>query len=358
MYCLKNKKMKNILMTGGTGIVGVPTLKKFLQNGDRVYCLVRRQGLTTARERLLKKLGVKELPTNCFVLEGDVTLPNCGLNQGGIELLKLVKIDTLFHCAALTKMDDKNAEKSNEINVVGTLNTIGLAKRIGALKLHFISTAYVANGASNVYEKNKAKAEKLVEMSEIPYTISRLSVVIGDAKTGEITDFSGLYGFFLTAYKILKSTGFNTQLNVEAAPGATLNLITADWAADCLFKITHKIPQNKTLNIVDNNPMSVKQIIHEGALHMGIRENLMIHDSVDTTEKSDNISQLIFNRVIEILRPYTCKNFSVNDQDLSTFLGESFTNQTQITPSTIATALDFALVASGLEESVPAQQAS
>jgi dTDP-4-dehydrorhamnose reductase len=255
-------------------------------------------------------------------------------------------------------MDDKNAEKSNKINVIGTHNAVALAKTIGALKLHFISTAYVANGGSNVYEKNKAKAEKIIELSNIPYTISRLSVVIGDAKTGEITDFSGLYGFFLTAYKILKSTGFNTQLNVEAAQGATLNLITADWAANCLFQITHKVPQNKILNIVDNNPMTVKSIIHEGATHIGIRENLIIHNSVDTNAKSENVAQLIFNRVIEILRPYTCKNFSVNDQELSDFLGKEFTNQTTITPTTIATALDFALVASGLEEKIPAQQAS
>lgn len=338
-------------MTGSTGIVGVPTLKKFIKNGDRVYCLVRRDGLTTGRERLLKKLKTKELPTNCFVLEGDITHANCGLNPGGIELLKLVNIDTVFHCAALTKMEEKNAVKSSKINVIGTHNVLTLANEIHAKKLHFISTAYVANGGSNVYEKTKKQAEDLVKLCSIPHVISRLSVVIGNSKTGEISDFSGMYGFFLAAYKMIKSSNYQTHLNVEAAPNTTLNLITTDWIADCLFKINNEKFTNLTLNIVDDAPMLVKDIINLGTTHLGIRQNINIQDRVDTDNKNVPTSQIIFNKVTEILRPYTVKNFSVNSSDLKEFLGNKYTSQSSLmNASTLPIALDYAIEASGLEE--------
>ena len=125
-----------ILMTGATGIVGLPTLKLFLEEGHDVYCVVRGKNGESPTNRLIKSLGLNELPSNLNVLDGDITKPDFNLSKEDINLLKDTSIDILFHCAALTKMEEKYHLQSKIINIEGTKHALNLGKTIDISYFH------------------------------------------------------------------------------------------------------------------------------------------------------------------------------------------------------------------------------
>lgn len=334
-----------ILMTGATGIVGLPTLKLFLEEGHNVYCVVREKNGETPTNRLIKSLGLTELPDNLIVLDGDITKPDFNLSMKDINLLTDTSIDVLFHCAALTKMEEKYHQQSMMINVEGTKHALNLGKKINISYFHYISTAYVANGGSNVYECNKQSAEYLVESSNIPYTISRLGIVIGDTSDGSISDFAGMYGFFLSAYRIVSKSNYEAILEAEAHEDATLNLVPVDWAAKILSFVTKKGPCNDILNIVDENPLSVETVYNYGFKALGIDRNTLTKRAIDIDSRSCSKYQRLFNLVIGILRPYSSKKFITSADTLKVHLKDDYIKSPPITYELLDKCLKYAVSA-------------
>lgn len=183
------REMKNILLTGTTGFLGIHLLSSILENTiANVYCLVRGKNVSSAEHKLIEKLDFyfenkfgDLLNQRIFVLNGDVSSDRMGLSLQEYESLA-AKIDTSFHAAAIVKHfgDYTTFEK---VNIFGTQNIIDFCILSGA-KLHHISTISVAGDYSeqnkenikftennfyigqdlgeNVYLKSKFEAEKIV----------------------------------------------------------------------------------------------------------------------------------------------------------------------------------------------------
>ena len=116
VHVLKNNKNKdkiktwhprNILLTGGTGFLGVHILEEFIKNEiGNVYCIVREEPGLTAKAKLHQKLnyyfGNKYddlIGKRIFAVIGNITKPGFGLNQD--ELLELANsIDVVINSAA------------------------------------------------------------------------------------------------------------------------------------------------------------------------------------------------------------------------------------------------------------------
>ncbi|MBY9008536.1 MAG: NAD-dependent epimerase/dehydratase family protein, partial [Candidatus Lokiarchaeota archaeon] len=155
--------MANILITGGTGFIGIPLVKKLHELGNRLKLLIREGSNTTS---------FKELNNIDYII-GDI--------RDVSSLEKAANnVDAIYHLAAYTAIWAKNKSIYYDVNVKGTENVVNIALK-NNLKLFYISS-FTALGPTPQeavdethenenffmeYEKSKFQAKKLVK-SYIP----------------------------------------------------------------------------------------------------------------------------------------------------------------------------------------------
>lgn len=155
--------MASILVTGGTGFIGTPLVKKLHELGHKVKLLVRESSDITP---------FKEFEEIEYI-NGDVQ------DIGSLEEAT-IGIDAIYHLAAYTGIWAKDNSIYYDVNVKGTENVVNIALQ-NNLKLFYVSS-FTALGPTPPepvdethenekffmeYEKSKFQAKKLVK-SYIP----------------------------------------------------------------------------------------------------------------------------------------------------------------------------------------------
>ncbi|XP_028789213.1 UDP-glucuronic acid decarboxylase 2-like [Neltuma alba] len=155
-------KRKRILVTGGAGFVGSHLVDRLIDRGDSV--IVIDNFFTGRKENLIHHFG----NPNFELIRHDVVQPI------------LLEVDQIYHlaCPASPVHYKFNPVKTIKTNVVGTLNMLGLAKRVGARFLltstsevygdplqHPQAETYWGNvnpiGVRSCYDEGKRTAETL-----------------------------------------------------------------------------------------------------------------------------------------------------------------------------------------------------
>ncbi|MFC5048325.1 amino acid adenylation domain-containing protein [Aquimarina hainanensis] len=205
---LRIEKKENILLTGGTGFVGIHLLKSLLETTNKkIFCLVRcetkEKGFTRIKEKMINnKIWQIYYEQRIEIVQGDLAKPMLGIELQ--EYLKLLEnIDMVVHNA--TYMNHLTTYKdSKNINVEGVENVLHFCT-LGVVKpLHFISTIDVFSSHnlnkdrviteltsidnevhynSEGYSSSKWIGEKLVKKASelgLPTTVHRLGLVLWD----------------------------------------------------------------------------------------------------------------------------------------------------------------------------------
>ena len=151
-------KYNNIFITGSTGVVGKPLLRKIVNQGHNVFALSR----SNNNDHLFSDLGVKKIEGNLFTKSLYDDLSDCNL-------------DAIFHIAGVNKMCSKNPDGMFKANIEGTKAMLQLANRLKIKKFIYTSSAVtlgeklgtLGNEQSNHrgyflsnYEESKYLAEK------------------------------------------------------------------------------------------------------------------------------------------------------------------------------------------------------
>ena len=151
-------KYNNIFITGSTGVVGKPLLRKIVNQGHNVFALSR----SNNNDHLFSDLGVKKIEGNLFTKSLYDDLSDCNL-------------DAIFHIAGDNKMCSKNPDGMFKANIEGTKAMLQLANRLKIKKFIYTSSAVtlgeklgtLGNEQSNhrgyflsKYEESKYLAEK------------------------------------------------------------------------------------------------------------------------------------------------------------------------------------------------------
>jgi thioester reductase-like protein len=245
-----------VLLTGATGFVGMELLARYLERTDRdIVTLVRAADDASARERLDSVLSnlfgwrARGYTSRVRAVAAELTLPRLGLGERRYSELAR-NATTIVHSAASVSFA-LPLDEARAINVEGTRRMLELvdatrAAGDGLDRYAHVSTAYVAGTHEgrfaecdldvgqrfrNSYEQSKFEAERLVRAREdVPFTIMRPSIVVGDRRSGWTAAFNVLY-WPLRAF----ARGLFTA--VPAVPTAPVDVVSIDYVADAIHEL-------------------------------------------------------------------------------------------------------------------------
>ncbi|HBP65515.1 MAG TPA: non-ribosomal peptide synthetase [Desulfosporosinus sp.] len=200
----------NVLLTGGTGFLGIHILMELLLQTDNIiYCLVRGNQAKLRLDELLNfYFPSLEIPliSRIVVVHGDISSKHFGLTDNVYNDLAK-KVQTVIHSGALVKHYG-NYSEFKKINVQGTREVIDFCIKFNK-KLNHISTISISgdfevdlskvntifseedfyigqNYKTNVYVRSKFAAENQVFMAKgLTFAIFRVGIVTGRYQDGK-----------------------------------------------------------------------------------------------------------------------------------------------------------------------------
>src|SRR6202041_765544 len=248
-----------ILLTGSTGYIGAPIASNLLTgHSDPLNLLVRARSEQEAQERLWRALQLhldfarfdELLQTRNRIFRGDLTDAHFGLSDDDYGQL-VRSTDSVIHCAA--SLNRKSEKSCLNVNLRGTLEVLTLARHTehyhGLRRFSEVSTVAVAGKRSNEgasedhsiewdrsdydpYARTKKFCEHMtgVLLPDTSKTVFRPSIVLGDSRHAETTQFDMVKAFvFLAGLPVL-----------PFRPSDKIDIVNVDFVADAIATLHQK----------------------------------------------------------------------------------------------------------------------
>jgi thioester reductase-like protein len=248
-----------ILLTGSTGYLGsYLATGLFCGHRDPLNLLVRAKNQQEARERLWQSLQLhmefpefeEHIRTRARIFLGDLTNQNFGLLDDDYHAL-VQSTDSLIHCAA--SLNRKSEKQCLNVNLRGTLEVIQLARRAqdhhGLRRFSHVSTVAVAGTRQDEvvqedtaidwarsdydpYARTKKFCEHMAHqlLPDVPRTIFRPAIVLGDSRRPETTQFD-----MVQAFSMLASLPV-----LPLRPTDRIDIVPADYVGKAIVAIHQK----------------------------------------------------------------------------------------------------------------------
>jgi len=259
-----------IFLTGSTGYIGAHVAANLLSQHDATLnVLVRGRDARDAELRLWQAMQL-HLPFPAFyenlqakirIFRGDLTAPQFGLGRDEYDRL-VHTTDSVIHCAA--SLNRKSEKACLNVNLRGTLEVIQLARQSqyyhGLRRFSDVSTVAVAGKRSHEivtedraiewdrsdydpYARTKKFCEHMVRelLPDVPQTIFRPSIVLGDSRYAQTTQFDMVRAFvFLAGLKVLPFRAHDKIdiVNVDFVAGAIAALHMKENPAHDIYHLS------------------------------------------------------------------------------------------------------------------------
>lgn len=146
---LKSKPLKNVLLTGSTGFVGIHILGELLANTQAtIYCLVRNKDNVSYIDRLYKTLHFyfghtydNLVGSRIKMIQGDITIKHLGISDEDYSKIGS-QLSCIINSAAIVKHYGKSTD-FDKINIEGVQNIIDFCKDF-YIPLYHLSTLSVS----------------------------------------------------------------------------------------------------------------------------------------------------------------------------------------------------------------------
>jgi nucleoside-diphosphate-sugar epimerase len=258
-----------IFLTGGTGYIGAHVAANLLErHGAALNVLVRAKDSQEAQFRLWQGLQLhlefprffEYLQTRIRIFRGDITLPGFSLNRDEYDRL-VHTTDSIIHCAA--SLNRKSEKSCLNVNLRGTLEVLTMARQVehyhGLRRFSQVSTVAVAGRRSHEvvtedrsiewdrsdydpYARTKKFCEHMMRvlLPDTPTTIFRPSIVLGDSRHPETTQFEMVKAFvFLAGLPVL-----------PFRPTDKIDIVNVDFVADAIATLHQKDqPEHDTYHL-------------------------------------------------------------------------------------------------------------
>ncbi len=265
------RRTSPLLVTGSTGFVGRELTRCLMASGRPVIALARERDGRAPVERVAAAVGLAPDDHRLHVIEGDLTLPGCGLPEAQWRHLR-DSVETAVHCAGETTFfpDDMATFRAGHID--GPLGLLaGLAG--GRLRrwLH-LSTAYVCGRRSglvleqegdigqrfhNPYERVKLESERAVRQAGVQLGIDvrvfRPSIVVGPAPETAGGLPANLFFSFIRMVAAIarRSNGFAGPLRIATRPHARFNIVPVEYVTEAMVALAeHPEGVGQTVHLV------------------------------------------------------------------------------------------------------------
>jgi thioester reductase-like protein len=248
-----------IFLTGSTGYIGAHVAANLLQqHGASLNLLVRARDPHEAEARLWESMQLhldfpqfyEFLQTRVRIFRGDLTSEHFGLARDEYDRL-IHTTDSVIHCAA--SLNRKSEKSCLNVNLRGTLEVVQLARRChyyhGLRRFSQVSTVAVCGKRSHEvvtedasidwersdydpYARTKKFNEHMIRqlLPEVPLTIFRPSIVLGDSRRAETTQFDMVRAFVFLAG--LPALPFR--------PNDKIDIVNVDFVADSIATLHQK----------------------------------------------------------------------------------------------------------------------
>jgi len=268
------------LLTGFPGFIGRRLARRLLDSEPDLLlvALVEERMLDPAREA-----AAAIDPDRIELLAGDIADRRLGLSDDDYGRLT-AELRRVYHLAAIYDLAVP-VELAQRVNVDGTGNVLELCAAAGKLeRLAYVSTAYVAGlrtgvvyehelslgqGFKNHYESTKFQAELWVRerMRQIPTTILRPAIVVGDSQTGETQKFDGPYYLLRT---VSRATSTGQPLLHFGRSDSPFNVVPVDYVVEAIAAAAAAPEtEGETLHLVDPEPLTAAELLTELSARYG-----------------------------------------------------------------------------------------
>ncbi|HYL11657.1 MAG TPA: SDR family oxidoreductase [Terriglobales bacterium] len=248
-----------IFLTGSTGYIGAHVAANLLQGyRDPLNVLVRAKDTRDAEVRLWRALQLHldfprfedHLRSRINIFHGDLTSPQFGLADDDYGRL-VYSTDSIVHCAA--SLNRKSEKSCLNTNLRGTLEVVQLGMHAnhhhGLRRISHVSTVAVAGVRSHEvvtednaidwersdydpYARTKKFCEHMIRqlLPDVPRTIFRPSIVLGDSRYAATTQFDMVKAFvFLAGLPVL-----------PFRPNDKVDIVNVDFVADAIATLHQK----------------------------------------------------------------------------------------------------------------------
>lgn len=259
------------LVTGFPAFTARRMIAKLLarEPETKLYVLARDKFAPEA-DQLLDTLGAGD---RAEVLVGDVCDMDLGLSS--VEYRALSRELTWIHHLAGIYFMGVDEDTMRRVNVGGTRNVLDLARDAARLErlVHWSTTTVSGSREGTVYEEDleagqkfhngyertKYESERLVRgaMRQLPATVLRPSIIVGDSKTGEIDRLDGPYYLMV----LIATNASGLRLPILGRGGSPLHLVPIDYVIDAAWQVAHSPgAAGKTFHLVDPQPLSARAV--------------------------------------------------------------------------------------------------
>ncbi|RMG19582.1 MAG: NAD-dependent epimerase/dehydratase family protein [Deltaproteobacteria bacterium] len=272
-------------VTGYPGFIGKRLVERLARQQPRakIYVLVQEKFEAEA-ERYVSEITRGRGTAGVEILVGDIIDMDLGLS--GDEFRSLTEsVTDVWHLAAVYYLGVRR-DRMQRVNVDGTRRVLELCREMKRLRrLNYMSTAFVCGDRvgviaedelemgqrfRNPYEETKYHAEVMVRdaMADLPISVYRPGIVVGDSRTGEIDRFDGPYYLGI----LLVTSPVAVPLPLPGDGVAPLNAVPVDFVVDAMLVLSERPEaEGRTFHLVDPNPMSSRRVYERIAERTGKR---------------------------------------------------------------------------------------
>jgi nucleoside-diphosphate-sugar epimerase len=266
---------RTILVTGfPTSFLARKLVARLLESqpDSAVLCLVPEAVSEKAHAALL------ELPKlsrgRVELVQGDTAAMDFGL--AGPRFLELARrVDLVHHCAAIAHAG-VSRDVAERVHVGGAGEVVDLAVASeGHIErvVHWSSALLSGKSAGrvveselvrpsrfrNVVDETRFRAEVLMRdaMAQVPITVLRPSIIVGDSKSGEIDRMDGPY--LLIA--LMLSSPADLRVPLPGRGDQPLHIVPIDYVVSAGIAIADDPRSNgRTFHVVDDHPLTVRRV--------------------------------------------------------------------------------------------------
>lgn len=228
-----------LLVTGGSGLVGRATLLRLLEADPAA------QATVLVRDPARLPMGQwGAFGDRVTVLRGELELPGLGLSADALRSLRQ-RITHVIHAAANTRFS-QSLRDARRVNTTGTAHLVDALHGSAIERFVFVSTSFVAGTMTgvvaerelcavpswvNAYERSKHEAEAVVRASGLPATIARSSTIVCDDTTGSVSQFNAIH-------QALRVFHAGLAAMLPGSEECLVDLVTARYVSEALVQLT------------------------------------------------------------------------------------------------------------------------